>query len=162
MNSILSRLLAGIRLKADDLDTLAALDPAVLEHELEALDAGDRLLGWRPPGPMDGDASIPGTESAGPRAVIDIALHPEWIPHHRLISEKIASEELVESCYLWSGRQDILVFARPSSVSDLVRWLNRRLRRIRGVSTYTAHFLLLDFEEQGYQRLRAEREGAAS
>ena len=150
MRDLCNRLVKGERLNAEEMSQISRIDAELLEQLLEQLGAEERLLGWN-------RHAYPEAEGGrGLHAVIEIAIHPDWLAHLELVSGYISGQACVESCYLIPGDHELLVFVRSLDVHQMAVRVRDFFANAPGVSRCETHFLVTRFEDQGYRRVRRE------
>lgn len=143
-NPVLQLLLEGERLTTAQMATILALEPAQVEAELEKLEAGRILLGWRPvlhPEAVEEDAV---------KAIIEVRIRPEREGGFDRLALRISRFDEVESCYLVSGAYDLLLISRGKNLHQVARFVSEKLATMEGVLSTATHFLLRAYKEQGY------------
>lgn len=94
------------------------------------------------------------------RAVIEVKITPEREGGFDRIAERISKYTEVHSCYLMSGRYDLLVIVQGRSLREVATFISEKLATIQGVISTGTHFMLKPYKEQGIlltQEKSAER-----
>ncbi|MDF9826426.1 DNA-binding Lrp family transcriptional regulator [Ereboglobus sp. PH5-5] len=146
MNPVLKLLLEGGSLSTAQMAQVAGISPAEVEQHLEQLKKDKIFLGWRPVLDLSREAAA----AAAVRAVIEVKVTPERGGGFNRFAERLAKFDEVESCYLMSGRYDLLVFVRGASLQKVASFVSEKLSTVEGVLSTATHFILRCYKEQGY------------
>lgn len=143
MNSVLQILLAGERLDTAQMAQVLGLKEADVNVELSRLKSEGTLLGWR------AILNPEKIEDGLVRAVIEVRLSPERDGGFDRIAEHIGEFDAVESCYLMSGKYDLLIFAKGEDLRSIASFISERLASVEGVLSTATHFRLRTYKEHG-------------
>ena len=83
------------------------------------------------------------------RAVIEVKITPEREGGFDRIAERISKYSEVHSCYLMSGRYDLLVIVEGGNLREVASFISEKLATIQGVISTGTHFMLKPYKEQG-------------
>ena len=144
MSTVLNLLLEGEPLSRSQLGQVLNLSDAEIQAEIERLESEKVLLGWRP------IFNTEYTQQDCVRAVIEVKISPERDGGFDRLAERIAAFETVESCYLMSGRYDLLVRVVGRDLRSVAGFVSERLASVEGVLSTATHFMLRAYKEQGY------------
>jgi DNA-binding Lrp family transcriptional regulator len=134
-------LIDGGSLTTSQMAAVLGLTDAEVNQQLEQLKKDQIFLGWRPVLDLSREAAA----AAAVRAVIEVKVTPERGGGFNRFAERIARFDEVESCYLMSGRYDLLVFVKGAS-----SFVSEKLSSIEGVLSTSTHFMLRCYKEQGF------------
>lgn len=144
MSSLLNLLLQGEPLSRSQLGQVLNLSDSAIHAEIERLESEKILLGWRP------IFNTEYTQQDCVRAVIEVKISPERDGGFDRLAERIAAFDTVESCYLMSGRYDLLVRVVGRDLRSVAGFVSERLASVDGVLSTATHFMLRAYKEQGY------------
>ena len=153
MTTVLQLLLEGERLDTTQMAEILNQSEAEVSAELERLKADQILLGWRPvfnPERAQGEYV---------RAVIEVRISPEREGGFDRLAARISQFEAVESCYLRSGADDLLLFAKGKDLREVATFVSERLASVEGVLSTATHFMLRAYKEQGHLVLSPTESG---
>jgi DNA-binding Lrp family transcriptional regulator len=102
------------------------------------------------------DADKIGEESV--TAVIEVKITPERGGGFDRLASRISQFDEVKSCYLMSGRYDLLVFAEGRTLQALAGFISEKLSTIHGVISTATHFRLKAYKENGTMLHREKTE----
>ena len=142
MSEVLSLLLEGADPRPESLAEILGKEVAEVESDLKTLEREKTLLGWLPI--LNPDK----VEDGRVRAVIEVKLSPEREGGFDRLALRIARFEEVESCYLMSGGNDLLVFVSGKDLRSVATFVSERLATMEGVLSTATHFLLRPYKEQ--------------
>jgi DNA-binding Lrp family transcriptional regulator len=146
MNPVLKLLIEGGSLTTSQMAQVAGLSESEVNQQLEQLKKEKIFLGWRPVL----DLSREPAAAVAVRAVIEVKITPERGGGFNRFAERIARFDEIESCYLMSGRYDLLVFVKGRSLQNVASFVSERLSTIEGVLSTSTHFILRCYKEQGF------------
>jgi DNA-binding Lrp family transcriptional regulator len=146
MNPVLKLLIEGGSLTTSQMAQVAGLSESEVNPQLEQLKKEKIFLGWRPVL----DLSREPAAAVAVRAVIEVKITPERGGGFNRFAERIARFDEIESCYLMSGRYDLLVFVKGRSLQNVASFVSERLSTIEGVLSTSTHFILRCYKEQGF------------
>lgn len=144
MNQILELLLKGEVLNTEEMGHVLGMSSEEVDAALKSLRQEGILLGWRP------ILSAAYNIGASVRAVIEVKIRPQVEGGYDRIADRISRFDQVESCYLMSGRYDLLVFMKGDTLQSIAAFVYERLAMIEGVTSTATHFMLRPYKEQGY------------
>lgn len=144
MEKVLQLLLEGESLTTRQIAEVLNYSEEEVEAQLQELKDKSILLGWRPV--INPSADIENLV----RAVIEVKIKPEREGGFNKLAERISRFDEVESCYLVSGRYDLLVVVKGRNLHAVAGFISERLATIEGVLSTATHFLLHAYKEQGY------------
>ena len=150
MEAVLKLLLEGERLSTRQMGEILNMEPASVQASLEAMEADETLLGWRPvinPAVSEGETV---------QAIIEVRIRPEREGGFDRLAYRISRFESVESCYLVSGAYDLLLITKGNNLHQVARFVSEKLATMDGVLSTATHFLLRAYKEQGYQIVKGE------
>lgn len=126
------------------------MKPEDVAAALEAMEAGDTLLGWRPilnPERMSQEEV---------QAIIEVRIRPEREGGFDRLALRISQFDEVDSCYLVSGAYDLLLITRGRNLHQVASFVSEKLATMEGVLMTASHFLLRAYKEQGFQLVKGE------
>jgi DNA-binding Lrp family transcriptional regulator len=144
MSSLISLLFETGDPRPENLAKILGKDKSEIERELEELQENKTLLGWVPI--LNPDKADLGKV----RAVIEVKISPEREGGFDRMALRISRFEEVDSCYLMSGRYDLLVFVSGTNLNSVAAFISERLATIEGVLSTATHFLLRPYKEQNH------------
>ena len=83
------------------------------------------------------------------RAVIEVKITPERGGGFDRLAERIAKHSEVQSCYLMSGGDDVLVVVQGTNLREVATFVSEKLATVQGVISTSTHFILKPYKEQG-------------
>ena len=84
------------------------------------------------------------------RALIEVSVAPQKNVGFDNIAERIYSFPEVTSCYLVSGRYDLLVVVEGSNIQTVSNFVASKLSSMEQVRGTSTHFLLKKYKEDGH------------
>lgn len=89
-------------------------------------------------------------ENSFVRALIEVSIAPQKDVGFDYISERIYSFPEVTSCYLVSGRYDLLVVVEGENIRTVSDFIAAKLAPMGNVRSTTTHFMLKKYKEDGH------------
>ena len=83
------------------------------------------------------------------RALIEVSITPQKDVGFDYIAERIYSFPEVVSCYLVSGKYDLLVVVEGENIQTVSNFIAAKLSPLENVRQTTTHFLLKKYKEDG-------------
>jgi DNA-binding Lrp family transcriptional regulator len=91
------------------------------------------------------------------RALIEVSITPQKNVGFDLVAERIYQFPEVISCYLVSGRYDLLVVVEGEDIQAVAGFIASKLSSMQGVRSTTTHFLLKKYKEEGQVLKKAKQ-----
>lgn len=82
-------------------------------------------------------------------ALIKVNMSPEISEGYNRVAHRISQYDNVESLYLVTGSQDLLVTVTMDSVNEIGNFVSEHLAPIAGVLDTETHFILKKYKEHG-------------
>jgi len=82
------------------------------------------------------------------RAVIEVKITPEREGGFDRLATRIARFDEVHSCFLMSGRFDLMVVVEGSDLKGVSSFVSEKLATLQGVISTVTHFMLKPYKEQ--------------
>ena len=132
----------------------AHLTPPQLAKALDMTedDIRARITKYQEEGVIVGYRAVLNEEKMGleaVRAVIEVKITPEREGGFDRIAERISKYSEVHSCYLMSGRYDLLVIVEGRNLREVATFISEKLATIQGVISTGTHFMLKPYKQQG-------------
>lgn len=143
MDPLLSLLQGDARASVADLAAQLNTSATEVEKRIAAYEADGTILGYR---------AIIDPERVGEdvvTALIEVRVTPEREGGFDRLAERIAGFEQVRSCYLMSGRYDLLVVVDGSDLREVATFVSEKLSPLAGVIGTSTHFRLKAYKDNG-------------
>jgi len=125
--------------------------------ELLSGQSGDEVAGkiasWEEDGTILGYQAVVDSErtgDAGVRAFIEVTVTPERGGGFDRLAARIAKFDQVRSCFLMSGRYDLLVAVEGSGLHEVASFVSEKLASLEGVLSTSTHFQLKAYKQNGF------------
>src|SRR2546430_12624575 len=143
MDQLLKLLRENAALTPAQLSPMLNLPEAEVAVKIKAYEKDNVILGYR---------TVLNEERLGVdlvRAVIEVKITPERGGGFDRLAERIAKYAEVNSCYLMSGGDDLLVVVEGNSLREVATFLSQKLATVPGVISTAKPFLLQTYKGQG-------------
>ncbi|MCX7713637.1 MAG: Lrp/AsnC family transcriptional regulator [Chthoniobacterales bacterium] len=143
MDALLRILQTNPLLPRAEIAKLLGLEEKEVEAKIAELEAEGVILGY---------TAIINREKWDPdtvTALIEVKVTPEREGGFDRIAARIARFDEVLSCYLMSGRYDLLVIVQGRTLREVAAFVAEKLSTMEGVQATATHFRLKTYKENG-------------
>ncbi|YCM46123.1 Lrp/AsnC family transcriptional regulator [Verrucomicrobiaceae bacterium 227] len=144
MNDLLDLLRRQARLTNAELASRVSSTEAEVAAQIAAWEADGTIRGYQ----AMVDPAHDGED--GVTAFIEVRLTPERGGGFDGLARRISRFDEVTSCYLASGRYDLLVIVEGTDLFSVGAFVSSKLSSIRGVVSTATHFRLKSYKENGF------------
>ena len=146
-------------MSSDPLLQLLRRKARLSHHELADLLSTDqatvaaRVAAWEKDGTVLGYHAVINPEITGDTSVsafIEVKVTPERGGGFDRLAMRIARFDQVVSCYLASGRYDLMVVVEGVDLREVARFVSEKLSSLDGVISTATHFRLKTYKENGF------------
>ena len=153
---LLTLLQTKARYSDAELAEVVGLTPEEIRSRIEAWEKAGTILGYQ---------AVIDSEKAGELGVsafIEVKVIPERGGGFDRLAVRIARFDQVVSCYLASGRYDLLVVVEGKDLREVASFVSKKLSTLDGVLSTATHFRLKAYKENGFIFNVEEEEGRLS
>jgi DNA-binding Lrp family transcriptional regulator len=144
MDKLLKLLGTSASIQPEQLAPMLGMSAAEVKKKIQEYEQEKVILGYK--AVINDEVTAPQTV----KAAIEISVRPERSGGFNRTAARIAKFDQVDSCFLMSGRYDLLLFVQGKDLREVATFVSEKLATLENVQSTSTHFILKTYKTQGF------------